>query len=46
MMTMFTIVTIVGKYAQPPWSLWVSWEDRVYIIMVKWSLQDLDFDAL
>ena len=45
-MTMVTIVTIVGKYAQPLWSLWVSREDRVCIIMVKWSLEDLDFDAL
>ena len=45
-MTMVTIVTIVGKYAQPPWSLWVSQEDHVCIIMVKWSLEDLDFDAL
>ena len=45
-MTMVTIVTIFGKYAQPPWSLWVSHEDRVCIIMVKWSLEDLNFDAL
>ena len=45
-MTIFTIVTIARKYAHPPWSLWVSREDHVCIIMVKWSLEDLDFDAL